>query len=627
MRWKQAIRFCQFLFKRQLITINYFAVLSCFDIVQFEILDGVYTVSVNVEGRLITSSSKNAYEVIKYFGKLLSNKVWYIQGGLMSRKGNNELGLFIHKQIPEDKRIELLDVDPTNPPDQPLVDKENYIELDEEHFFPEEKNDINNWHYTDEITDFDLRTEALTSMLFEHDALEEEDYLNELWNLTVIQVWLSNDEQQEVKKITKEGLYSLPITENSSGLLPLDSTEGLVNGSKTLMADAAVDCAMFNDQISVTTMSRKREVVKKGKKARYIFLEPQNLYLLNSYFFQKSVKRHGHVCDGDGRGLSMMNGDMLKPWLNMMCALSSVKNLELEESLDYLDNLGCNESDKTKWEYLLREHVTQSFELYRIWEVKPHEDDIIKFANILAHGCCPYIQYHNNWCVPGKGKVASGTFETARKNTMMHRAGFQRALMIVIEHDYKIGKDCKCRFCKRIGKEVNFTKDEILLASAYVCMGDDFLGLNIHSEVLNTITDEVLGSCTKTEVLPAFGKPGVACAKFLQRSVRREGNRLTVFRDTNRLLGKFYHGAARLDYESILDALRSLALDCGDNERVNEIARHQFDYILGSPDFKEFEQNVGSLDKTPPEKLNTVVWLQNQLNRALFDMASNWTMI
>uniref|UniRef100_A0AB38ZK18 RNA-dependent RNA polymerase n=1 Tax=Crocidura shantungensis ribovirus 3 TaxID=3139538 RepID=A0AB38ZK18_9VIRU len=625
MRWRDAFRIAHYRHYKGYDRFNCAIIInSCLVEKSFDKFTKKFVLKYNLFGRLKTASHRNPYHLLKITSFQISSVTYLVQGSIMAERGDMELGLFLKQSIP--KQITLKDTIKKDPCRlKPIAAPNLPLEI----LTDEERAQVDQWGHSSQIVDAELRSRAITMFVKEKEQLDDEDYDEELWLQFVSMVVLSDDEIRDVPPVTKDDLLSVPINKNSSGLLALDPCDGIVHGTKEGMIDVAADLAMDARPVLIPhTLSPKWEALKKGKKLRYIVLQEFRLFLLSFYFFGDMVKKHGRVVNSDAVGLSLMNGDMLKPWLNMIMGIMNHDECEFEEALNKLEEIGCNESDKSQWEYELLNHCMEAYTLYLASTRTPAPPDLKRFCNVLAHQLCPYIQFADNQAFPALGKVTSGSFFTTKGNTKIHGAGVQSAVLTIQKHNGIMGdENCGCFVCRGLPSRVVFTERDIYLVCLCVITGDDYLGPNIHSEIFNKIIDLKLGSITKTEVLPAFGEPGVECAKFLQHSVRKEGNRLTSFRETGRILGKLYNGDARLDPASLIEALHSAALEAGDNPRVNDLMHQLYDWVIDSKDFEEFSDALieagESYMPVPPPSLNTVVNLQNELNRAAFDLAAD----
>lgn len=405
---------------------------------------------------------RNMYEQV-------ADDVWCVQGSIVSHKGNPDLGRKLTSGIPCVSLEDNIPVDPAPVKHSPTGRGAFDAALD-----PEDEHILSDWVHSGDVLDPELQIKALKG----YTAIDDSEVdLDEVWELVIAQLWLSDEEPEYAEALTKEGLYKLPINRNSSGVLPLDPLDGKVCGSKEEMIDPAVTLAMDYTLLSPMTVSAKPEVIKVGKKVRWIVMEAMHLFLLCAFFFHSFVRRHGCVVDADCRGLSSMQGGSLKPWLHMILGLQHIGSKSFGAALDQLADLGLSESDKKGWDVSLNKNSAFAFVIVMHYLVRPSPVDVYRFANLMAHQLVPYVQLHGSLCVPIYGKVASGCFFTAYRNTKTHAAGFQRVLMAVQEHD-----DQLCPGCKYCGVVPQLTEEELKIVSHYNVMGDDFLGPNIAAD-------------------------------------------------------------------------------------------------------------------------------------------------
>jgi len=562
-------------------------------------------------------------QLLKTMAEVVDDEFHTVQGSTVHIKGSKDLGNFILSKC--GPTVDLNDTIPVYPP--VLKPIEQFMDGFENVLSAEEKAEIGNWQHSSLIDDPDLQSEALLAFA---EPRDETVNFDDVWDMAVSMLWTNDNELREKEPLSEEALYDLPTNRNASGVLPLDPMFGKVQGSKEEMIDAATKVALSYKRLSPCTVSAKPEVLKKGKKVRYIVLEPQNLFLLSMFYFWDHIKIHGPVVNGDCRGLSTMRGGSLKPWYHLLFAICHEDGIEFEDALKVLKDVGINESDKTKWEYTVNTSTAWAFVLWMMAVVKPDQSDKKTFSNLLAHQLIPYIQISGQSAFPAYGRMISGTAFTLLRNCFMHSAAVQTTLLNIQRHDGKLG-GCGCRFCE----ECEFQVDErqIRLLSAFNVVGDDFLGINYEAQGFNKMVDILAGTITKTEILPAFGEPGQRTAKFLQRQLRVKDGRLSTFRDWRRLVGKLMNGSSRVNPEDFTASVLAMAFEAGDNEQAYDIAKRLYDASSEEiQNYNEFLLNLeehaldGQILETsgtlPP--FSAIKILQNENQKAICELMVDW---
>jgi len=624
MRLREIRRFSEFRYNRGYQLFDYYRIIAAVAQIFYKCERGVHSLQIKYMDNCTSYEGGSLPGMLQAAAEELREMVWVNQGCYISNQGDRHVGDFLLEKYTE--TIQLYDTAPTNPGrlKGDAGPKEEYRKM----LTQEELEMLELYELSNDVNDLERETKAISMFI---DEAKDDIDLDALWDLTVSQIWKDADgKPRNAEKISHEKLYQLPTNKNAAGNLPLDPGFGSVKGSKELMVDAAVDLAMTYDRLSPCSTSPKSEVIKKGKKIRQIVLEPQHLYLLGMHFFGKDIKVHGQVVDGDARGLSSLSGGSLKPIMNQVIHIQHYEQKTYEEALDRLQEIGINESDKSEWEYRLNFTSAVSFALYLIWKVRPHKDDNKKFANLLAHQVCPYIQFAGNHCRPVPGRQISGTVFTLFKNCKLHDAGVSVALGKI--QDAIEGRDDEVKTQLESHNEWGLTINDLRIASAYVVLGDDYHGPAIAMNTLNEQVDKVLGSLTKSEHVQTFADGETEGAKFLQKQVRRVGNKLFPFRSTGRLLGKVFNGTAQQNPAHMCAALISMAYDAGCNERVNEIARQTYALVKESEGVDELEVNEhlnayiqrGLVNDAKVPCIHAITALEADNAKAYFEVLTNF---
>jgi len=276
------------------------------------------------------------------------------------------------------------------------------------------------------------------------------------------------------------------------------------------------------------------------------------------------------VVDANCNGISKVDGNFIKILFSMYLDEQQFNQMTWEQFLDLLEIEGLDEDDKKKWEALVGRNRNVACLLHDIVQVDFHPDDVEHMAQVVSHGMGPVIKFKNHTAYFAKFKVASGKFKTLHGNVDGHHAGVQRVAQFVQEHDMLWGRQgCECKYCgvligsPHFGQAVTFYDLHKITGGGIV--GDDRIRRAFRGAEVGKLIDKALNSLTVHSHKKAFQD-----AEFLKTRFKRHGPNVTVYRDSERVFAKLYHGDAKNSRDHFQSALVSASMELGDNQEANE---------------------------------------------------------
>lgn len=370
---------------------------------------------------------------------------------------------------------------------------------------------------------------------------------------------------------------------SAAGIVPVRPVQGVatqVAGNKGSMIGASV-CINVRDFLGSAKPPYqpvkpfpKEEVIKMGKSVRGIQNESHANYLILKKFLDDTTKFE--IGDAIGMG-SMINGYQIIFFLWYLEFAESGGG-SWDDFIQYLKIMGAHESDKTGWE--ASTNITDGLPevIYKFGTIKLKGENEVLAGNkrllirAFADAYCPIV-YLDRKSYQAPWRVPSGTAFTASGNTDRHRGMNQFMCHFIATHGNKLGSPtCGCCICSAYAGELGLevTKMSLALRKKAFILGDDYISVSMgprQDAAFDGIMDLVFGTETKTEHKNMFDE-----AEFLRRSYKLlDGNRIAVYRSSERVLAKLYHGSFVRNASATAAALVSLKMEAGYNEKLHRV--------------------------------------------------------
>ena len=385
-------------------------------------------------------------------------------------------------------------------------------------------------------------------------------------------------------EFTPAKMASFDKNQNSaSGILPVKPVAGVcgkVSGSKGDMHTAAVQVNIRDrivDQIPCTIPFKpffKNEVIKRGKPVRGIQNESYANYMILAMSSVDERLYHRGIAIGMGKkgeGLQMV-------FMYWYVIFKHETSLGWNDFLEFLNNSGAHESDKTAWEastnatdglaYVFCEANTKRF-------ATPGDKRL--YLRSLVDSCNPFI-YVDRCGFWAPWRIPSGTFLTSKGNSQRHRLMNMAVVDYIKRHDNSIGlSSCTCEVCLHLtekGFRLGHRVSNLLLrlrAHAFI-LGDDYIAVSMGSEqdlMFDTVMDFWFGTTTKTEFKQMFNS-----AEFLRRKFCVVNDMIFPYRGTTRAVAKLFHGEHTVSVERFCAALYSAMFEAGPNKVLQDFLLH-----------------------------------------------------
>lgn len=443
--------------------------------------------------------------------------------------------------------------------------------------------------------------------------------LEVLWLMFVrTAVYLPEDDKGNIRvddlHITAKEMADLSCTDVSAGYVPTTGRDCDKVGSKKDKKYAAIALNVrdgFASGLPGNIPHRpflKPEVIKVGKKVRGIQVQSIADWMVCSLSMRGG---YGCIGAGDAQCVSITGGGYREIFISWYYNYRHYTGGSWSDFLDWLSDVGLNESDKKSWEASTNETDCLDYVISEFLTI----NDVDLFSSRLY--LRSIVGYMNPFISLGRVgfyapfRVASGTRRTTAGNTRRHLKMVLWVSDYIDIHSYRLGDpDCGCGVCERVKDQSWFGDTVSELEMAFlrmpVVLGDDYMCPAVVPHALGFIMDLVFGTETVTEVLPPFADPGGRSAEFLRRRCRRQGEEITFYRDSARLEAKLALGNCTESLPRFCSALISYRLEAGDNpelqEKLEDIHRR-----LPKFDLDQYTKELGrcskqAQDHNPPLK-------------------------
>jgi len=421
-------------------------------------------------------------------------------------------------------------------------------------------------------------------------------------------------DRSEVKRVefSPSTMAAVPFNEGSaSGIIPVRPVRGLATltqGKKRDLHTSAVSvnvAVRIGSQVPCVLPNKpflKEEVIKIGKAVRGIQNESFCNYIINDHCFTQD-KKFGI---GNAIGIGSQVNGYLMPLIRWFMIYRKYVDNSWVNFLDFLEITGAHESDKTAWEASTNANDGLPALLMDVLSVRADDaGDRRLLVRALADYYNPAI-YLDRSVFYAPFRVASGTRRTASGNTERHMSMNWWLCYFVRSHGYRMGTPgCTCFVCGDLVLSCSeVTAFQIELREHAYVLGDDYWAVSWGEDLdreFDIVMDHVFGTTTKTVTTRFFGDEGAdQCGEFLRRSYKRVGDRVFIFRKSERVLAKLYHGSFLLSPSRLAAALTSLKFEIGYNKALHCLIDEVMGKIQDRIDAAEYQEELNKFNRRNP---------------------------
>lgn len=623
MRKRDARRLSNFQFDRNYISCDiYKFVIDRFDI-KFDQNSRKYFIRAYYQGNLISRRHSCCFRLVQVIFKLFQESITHFQGQsvVMAPEKNQDLLQHVQGRLATGFVIQgcrnygtiskLMPVKRSG-----LVAEKVENALNE--YFPHLTDKIKNEYiHSSRVVDNELISPAFCKLASQPIKPLNRKVCKDMIALTVAKRVMDGKFKKNEVSFSAINMSKCDISDSSaSGIIPVRPVQGvstLCAGKKRDMKSAAI-AVNLHDRLSSKTPGAipvkvflKSEVLKKGKAVRGILNES-----LCNYIILKLADPDSEVDiqSGNAIGMGSQANGFIQIFFRWFICWKKYTGGTWPQFLDFLDTQGAHESDKVGWEASTNITDGLPWLVDRLWATKVKCDgDRRLYVRALSDYVNPFI-YLDRCGFYAPYRVPSGTFYTSKGNTARHQSMNHWVCSFIKRHGNRLGSpDCECFVCGSVeGVGIEVSPLLVSLRKLAFLLGDDFIAISMGREadsLYDRIIDYVFGTETKTEERCWFREPS---CEFLRRSFVREGERLHIYRKTERVLAKLYHGQFICDPSQALAAMISLKFEVGYNRCVHTLLEDLMDELRVHADEGSYKKALEKYCRRNPSISDIPFW-------------------
>lgn len=623
MRKREARRLCEFLFGRNYISHNFYKfVVERFEI-KFSQNTRHYYIKTYYIGCAVFRRHRCCFKLCKIIYQLFQSSVTHFQKQdvVMAPERNKDLLSEIKGRLADGFVIQGCRNYGTISKLTPVKknkDLLNFVEDGIGEYFPQLMDNVKkNYVHSSRITDNELVSPAFCKLASRPVRKLNRQVCKDMIALNVAKRVMDGQYKKKLVTFSARDMSSCELSDSSaSGIIPVRPVQGVATlcaGKKKDMRSAAIAVNIY-DRISgkkpgsiPVKVFLKSEVLKVGKPIRGILNES-----LANYLILKIADPDAEldIRSGNSIGMGSKANGYIQIFFRWYLCWYKETGGKWSAFLDFMAEQGAHESDKVGWEASTNITDGLPWLVDRLNSVKCDQvGDKYLYVRAISDYINPFI-YLDRCGFYAPWRVPSGTYYTSKGNTHRHQSMNRWMCSFIKRHGYRIGSSgCGCFVCAEVsGVGLKVSPLLVKLRELAFLLGDDFIAISMGGEadaLFDRVLDFVFGTETKTEKKNWFKEPH---CEFLRRSFIREGERVHVFRQSERVLAKLYHGEFMCDPSQALAAMVSLKFEVGYNRGMQRLLGELMEILRETADNAAYTKNLDKYCRRNPAIADIPFW-------------------